>query len=39
MNLQSALKNIIPTNKVIMEESIKRWDGIAKPLRSLGTLE
>jgi len=39
MNLQNALKNIIPSNKVIMEESIKRWDGIAKPLRSLGILE
>lgn len=39
MNLQSALKTIIPSNKIIMEESIKHWDGIAKPLRSLGTLE
>ncbi|HEY5524969.1 MAG TPA: nicotinate-nucleotide--dimethylbenzimidazole phosphoribosyltransferase [Clostridium sp.] len=39
MNLENALKNITPSNKRIMEESIKRWDDIAKPLRSLGTLE
>ena len=39
MDLDSALKKIIPSDKIIMGESIKRWDRIAKPLRSLGSLE
>lgn len=39
MNLENALKKITPSNKRIMEASVKRWDNIAKPLRSLGALE
>lgn len=39
MNLQGALKKIIPPNKKTMEESIKHWNSIAKPLKSLGSLE
>ncbi|WP_106060325.1 nicotinate-nucleotide--dimethylbenzimidazole phosphoribosyltransferase [Clostridium vincentii] len=38
-SLENALKKITPSNKTIMKECIERWDGIAKPLRSLGTLE
>lgn len=39
MNLKNALKEITSSNKEVMAESIKRWDSIAKPLRSLGSLE
>lgn len=39
MNLENALKKITPSNKTIMKKCIERWDDIAKPLRSLGTLE
>lgn len=39
MNLENALKEITSSNKEVMEKSIKRWDSIAKPLRSLGALE
>lgn len=39
MNLENAIKQITPSNKEVMEECINRFDGIAKPLRSLGTLE
>ena len=39
MNLEKALKEITSSKKDVMEKSIKRWDSIAKPLRSLGSLE
>lgn len=39
MNLEKALEKITSSNKDIIKESIKRWDSIAKPLRSLGFLE
>jgi nicotinate-nucleotide--dimethylbenzimidazole phosphoribosyltransferase len=39
VNLENALKKITPSNKRVREASITRWDGIAKPLRSLGALE
>ena len=39
MNLEEALSNIKPINKEVINKSIKRWDSVAKPLRSLGLLE
>lgn len=39
MNLENALKKITPANKEVIKKSINQWDGIAKPLRSLGALE
>lgn len=39
MKLEESLKSITPLDKVVMEESQRRWDSIAKPLRSLGLLE
>ena len=39
MTLEETIKSIEPLNKDAFEESRKRWDGIAKPLRSLGLLE
>ena len=39
MNLENALNKITSSNKDVIKESIKRWDSIAKPLRSLGALE
>jgi len=39
MNLENALKKITCADKRVILESINRWDSIAKPLRSLGSLE
>lgn len=39
MDYATALKNIRPLDEEVMKNSIKRWDSIAKPLRSLGSLE
>lgn len=39
MNLDDALKSIESTNENYAKESKLRWDGIAKPLNSLGLLE
>lgn len=39
MTLEETLHRILPTDVVTIEESWRRWDSIAKPLRSLGLLE
>ena len=39
MTLEEALKNIKDLDKKSIDESAKRWDSIAKPLKSLGLLE
>lgn len=39
MNYEEALRMIEPLNREAMLQCTKRWDSIAKPLRSLGKLE
>ena len=39
MNLQQAIQTIRPLDGAAMEQASRRWDGIAKPLHSLGLLE
>ncbi|MDD3192544.1 MAG: nicotinate-nucleotide--dimethylbenzimidazole phosphoribosyltransferase [Oscillospiraceae bacterium] len=39
MNLEETAKAIQPLDKAAMEQASRRWDGIAKPLHSLGLLE
>lgn len=39
MTLEEVIKKIEPADKTAMAEAEKRWDAIAKPLKSLGRLE
>ena len=39
MTLEEAVRGIRPLDQKAMDEAWKHWDGIAKPLRSLGKLE
>lgn len=39
MDLQQVISAIAPANREAMEASQKKWDGVGKPLGSLGTLE
>ena len=39
MKLEEYIKEIKPTEKAAMETCEKRWDSIAKPLKSLGKIE
>ena len=39
MKLNEVLKGIKPVDKKVIENSIKKWDSVCKPLRSLGLLE
>ncbi len=39
MNLNEVLNGIKPVNREKIESSIKKWDSVCKPLRSLGLLE
>lgn len=39
MNLKKVIERIDKSDKISMNEAIRRWDSIAKPLKSLGLLE
>lgn len=39
MNLKETLEKIVPLDQESVEESLAKWDNLAKPLRSLGSLE
>lgn len=39
MDLQHVISEITPANREAMEASQRKWDGVGKPLGSLGTLE
>ena len=39
MNLEEAVKSITKADEKILHLSRRKWDSIAKPLRSLGLLE
>ena len=39
MDLQQVISAIVPASREAMEAAQKKWDGVGKPLGSLGTLE
>ena len=39
MTLEEVLRQIKPVDRAAMAQAEKRWDAIAKPLKSLGRLE